>query len=568
MYSCNACRTTDCRGLCGTADNLYIGFIAFFVLFLLIFTYFKIFKIRNRFKINNQFSLIFWLFIIIYTISFSRSLFPNVLKIVIDHPDKITVEHLENNYLKDKKAIYYWPPGPFEGGNSTPHRVKRADLKSFQVLNNTFAKDHDTIFAAGQVIKGMDYESFDYLDYYFSKDKNSVFYGIEKIIGADPNSFQGIDYFYSKDKDNVYFTNQKLTEYDAETFALIDNGTFNNNNYYKDKNGVYFHHHTIPWTYKGGPIDYKFNVYEFNKLENIDLDSFEVFDNREQYFKDKNGLYYRNLNYGKYKDYKKLDFVDKDSFEIIDIQGYDGKDKNNFYYQGEIEEKPLEEIDTSTFSQIPPIGDKDYYYYKYFKDKNNVYFTNGSGLKLIPNADSETFEIIKQEKNDSTFAKDANQVYKYGEPIPNADPNTIAILNNFYAKDKNRVFYRNSMISDADPNTIQVLSTSCAKDKNNVYQQEKKINAHAPSFEYLGSGYAKDKNHIYTNKNKILKKADLKTFRVLDKEGKRLLKIYKKIDQNKEFSIRAYDKNHLYSASIIKEDITPELYQFLEENLD
>jgi hypothetical protein len=83
----------------------------------------------------------------------------------------------------------------------------------------------------------------------------------------------------------------------------------------------------------------------------------------------------------------------------------------------------------------------------FYKDSQTVYYSNG---KILPNADPQTFEVLRSEKcpNEShSFARDADNVYYGSKIIEQADINTFELLcpepltiNGLRGKDKNYIF--------------------------------------------------------------------------------------------------------------------------------
>lgn len=243
-------------------------------------------------------------------------------------------------------------------------------------------------------------------------------------------------------------------------------------------------------------------VYYFNeskKIEEADVNSFEVLGETESYAKDKNNVYF----WGKI-----IANADVKTFKIIseDINGY-SKDKNNVY----IGIQKIEGADSKTFEKI-----KDTLYY--FKDKNNLYYrgtkideiknnvkimTAGiidivkNGDKFYANGekidieDPETFEIIKNDyyaNPNKIYAKDSKNIYTivsigektFSKVIKGVDKNTFEIMENtLYSKDKKNIYFIGNdviQIKEADKNTFTIVEDFFSYDKNNVYFMGKKIN--------------------------------------------------------------------------------------------
>jgi len=155
--------------------------------------------------------------------------------------------------------------------------------------------------------------------------------------------------------------------------------------------------------------------------------------------------------------------------------------------------------------------------------------TSEPGPFVIEGADPETFEVISSDYLDKslepkksptlTYSRDKNFLYREGERVLGADPDTLLILGRGYIKDKNSVYYRGKKIDGSDGKTFEFLKYGYAHDKNFVYLvwQGKKIEGlNGDTFEILGSDgkYAKDSKSVYYNKEKI-KGADSETFELM-----------------------------------------------------
>ncbi|PIR57114.1 MAG: hypothetical protein COU72_02665 [Parcubacteria group bacterium CG10_big_fil_rev_8_21_14_0_10_41_35] len=232
---------------------------------------------------------------------------------------------------------------------------------------------------------------------------------------------------------------------------------------------------------------------------------------------------------------KKMAGADPTTFEVLPY--WYAKDNQNIYYEGEI---VYPYIDRASFSVISDgsstdpsyrfLKDKDYVYslkgkivedadprtfemitYSYAKDSDSVYYVDN----LIRGADVVTFTFVKDEN--WFLTKDKNYVYQREEKIPDADPDTIALLGgdnykNLYSKDKNHVFLGIEILDGVAPEGYRLLQYHYAKNNGTVYHYDALVEGtDAGTFEVLGDNYAKDKNNVYY-KREVLQGADLATF--------------------------------------------------------
>ena len=477
----------------------------------------------------------------------------------------------DDDFARDKNNIYY-----------KNKKVENVDMNSFQVEDFYFAKDknntfyisndglmkikgfrpegsyaivqlfvpallinkygiymakyeNDEIVAKSIKPKEMDMDTLEVVDLeesfavFYLKDKNNVYFinytageqksidnnieneddvendnddfaiQIEKLAGADRDTFETVS-VYGKDKNNLYFYNQKIKEINTKTFKLVGSGEF----VVKDDKGVYY-----------------FVNREMKKLQNADFNTFEEI-SKNEYYRDKNGVYY-------YDEYEgtmtKLKGADPKTFEGISYTL--GKDKNAIYKK----ENRLSGIDPATFEEIDAA---------FTKDKNNVYYD----FQKIEGADIKTFE-----PDGYSIGKDKTGVYYKTHKINGIDVNSTEVLENEFYKDKNNIYYRNKKLENFKPENFEVISSSLVGQNEDFYyftedenDNTKFIllenkNVDAETFEVLDEEYTKDKNNAYY-KGKILKGVDVKTLDIYYNKSDNGYKIK---DKNKVYKIKEFN---------------------------
>ena len=316
-----------------------------------------------------------------------------------------------------------------------------ADIKSFKIINDRYAKDRYTVYFMGEEIRDSDLETFEVVGRGISKDKNSVYKYWTKLNDLDipldiPTvkvfNEKNIDYLntYLKDKNGIYYSGseammtflRKLDIVDEKTFQELEKG------YAKDKDRIY---------YRG------------KEIKNADMKTFRIMKEDENgnryYSEDKNNIYYEG---------RKIENADMKTFEILNPYWY-SKDRNRVYYDGEV----INDIDVNSMEII----DREY-----IRDKNNVYHYD----KRLEGRDAKTFEKIN-----SYYTKDRNNVYYDDKKIENVDVETFEIIKSYYAKDKNNVYCRIETIEGADSDTFEIvdIDKGLTRDKNNKYSYCKKI---------------------------------------------------------------------------------------------
>lgn len=212
---------------------------------------------------------------------------------------------------------------------------------------------------------------------------------------------------------------------------------------------------------------------------------------------------------------KQLKNVDIKSFKILNENDI-AYDKNSIYLFGipkngkntkdsiyNADKETLQVIFSRVVSYQPHIA--------YYKDKNNVYYN----YIKIPDADPKTFTLL----NDFAYSKDKNFVYYNGVKMQNTDAQSFAALESGYFKDKNFIYYKGKALENSDSNKefktafIEKIHTSCDYDfdlyisnNGNTYNfGELTANAKydPASFTAYDNGYSKDKNSVYYFGEKI-----------------------------------------------------------------
>ena len=152
--------------------------------------------------------------------------------------DAPTLTIIDGEFVKDKYQVYHRQVA-----------VKAADVNSFRLLNNYYAKDTNRIYFYGYHDKANNdiHEiscnnlTFSLLEYPYAKDNESAYYVYTKIAGSDGGSFLVVGNDFSKDKSNVYFRLKVLKGADAATFMIIpQEATLDDINYAKDKDHIFY----------------------------------------------------------------------------------------------------------------------------------------------------------------------------------------------------------------------------------------------------------------------------------------------------------------------------------------
>ena len=435
----------------------------------------------------------------------------------------------ETNYARDKNNLYYYfgdvknlgkinekdfkvlDSDLIKNGNEIYYLGEKADIKNpekFEPIKASddkrilYGKDDENVYAVTsdekhgyfKVIKNADKDTFEVMekDTRYSKDKNNVYYAgynVVQLQDADKNSFTIVeDEDFSYDKKNVYYAGRKLNDISPNGFKVTRLVNRRNIplNFLNDNKNIY----KLIDIFDEETGELKSVKTAVVKRPKVDSKTFEIFSYSENYFRDKNNVYYEN---GLYKmGLKKIAGADRNSFKVLNDEF--SKDKNNVYYYGNkmkgISPVGLEFVD-SNFKNGEDI-------ISFFKTKDKVYAlktrTGKEAYEIVPlNFDVISFKDSNAdypyESKFEGYFQDKNGVYyfdmsKLDKLTPNnifskvegADTSSFVQLMFGYAKDKNKVYRGNQEIKGADPESFKIIETSgkvVVKDKNRAYREIK-----------------------------------------------------------------------------------------------
>ena len=425
------------------------------------------------------------------------------------------------NYARDKNNLYYYfgdvkKLGKInekdfkvldyylvKNGNEMYYAGEKVNIKNpdkFEVIKTSgnddnyilYGKDDENIYVVTsdekngyfKVIKNADKDTFEVMekDTRYSKDKNNIYYAgynVVQLQDVDKNSFAiGEENAFSYDKNNVYYAGRKLNDISSNGFKVtrLVNRPNIPISFLNDNKNIY----KLIAVFDDETGELKSVKTAVVKNPKVASKTFEIFSYSENYFRDKNNVYYEN---GLYKmDLKKIAGADRNSFEVLNDDF--SKDKNNVYYYGNkmkgISPVGLEFVD-SNFKNGEDI-------ISFLKTKDKVY-------ALKTRTGKEAYEIVPLNFDAISF-KDSNADYPYGSKFEG------------YFQDKNGVYY-------FDMSKLDKLTP------NNIFSKVE--GADTSSFVQLMFGYAKDKNKVYRG-NQEIKGADPESFKIIETSGKVVVK--------------------------------------------
>jgi len=387
----------------------------------------------------------------------------------------VNTEVSKQYHVKEGKIIYVMDGNFFQIGGK---EIEGADVGTFEVIDQSYAKDINFIYYDGRPIEGGLPDSVEFVTselnhssansgYLISGD--NVFCLGEKIKGADPGSFSFILDGYAMDKDYIYHFYDTKIPRKAVPIAILNASS----GYIQHADQILYQGEVISRQAKSFEIindeyskDSRYVYSHGAVLEGVDASSFVVLS--PYYRKDKNTAYYFN---------NKIIGSDPDTFKVLNDAI--SKDKNNLYYsdfliknkkpsqlsQSDADEldnrskwRPLH-LDETTVILVPSDEVIDFSYH-FFAYNNEVYATDRKLVGIKP----EEIIVLGDEDDDKLLIQIGNKIFYMGSEIIDADTETFSIISGQFTKDDKHVYWQEHIVTDADPSTF--------KYEDNLYADE------------------------------------------------------------------------------------------------
>ena len=415
----------------------------------------------------------------------------------VDNADFKTFVELNKIYGKDSKNVFY-----------EDKKLENADVKTFQAISDELGKDKKYIYRYDEKmeVNPKDFQLYKNKDKIIYFRNNGKLYEactfLENTVVEDLDTFEILDDEYSKDKHNIYYGGLPLSDVDMDTFQIIMPDA-----YAKDKNKVYYGSRPIrevnPKTVKILSEIYlkddKSVFTKYGKIENADLNSFEVLGEMNIYAKDNKNVYL----FGEI-----IKKADPRTFEIISEKAFAtySKDKDKVYISG----MEIKGADSKTFEKL-----KESTFYS--KDKNNLYYQEVKIDKIRDNLEDMSAGVLD-------IIKNGNRIYVNGNKLDIENPENFKIIKNDYYNNPNIIYGKNDkniyviigngqkirskVIKDADINSFEIMEIGAySRDKNNIYFTYSDVvkikDVDKDSFTIGEHGFSYDKNSVYFYGKKI-----------------------------------------------------------------
>jgi hypothetical protein len=259
----------------------------------------------------------------------------------------------------------------------------------------------------------------------FAFDKNNVYYGKNILEEADPDSFRIInssldmeicDHIlsksFSRDDKHLYIDAIKVDSQniDLDTFETLDC-----EHYAKDsKNAYYFDINN------NNTGDINDDILIFRKINNAQLETFEIIEKEEKFSRDQYSLYYQGDKIEGIANPNEVKIIDKIAYHLVN-------DSEKIYlmsdYTNANQDRIIQENikDPLSFENIPA---ESAFFSDYFQDQNNIYYCNNQTCITVENIDKDSIEFYDSISHQD-YIKDKDNVFYQGRAIKGADPATF-----------------------------------------------------------------------------------------------------------------------------------------------
>ncbi|MEL6560389.1 MAG: DKNYY domain-containing protein [Bacteroidota bacterium] len=308
--------------------------------------------------------------------------------VLFDYRYKAGANKFENNKLllleKYPDIVGWWHPDyefePDLPSSNTKgyHQTAIAIYYVFEVN----AEDESYTKPDYTLLRKADVSTFEVLSQYYAKDKNYVFCRNRILKEVDVASFRVISNKLAEDKDNLFFNGYPV-DCDKASFEIIheQERTYSFELVARDKDHLY-----IDTMKKFGKVGLRTGYDKALTISKkiVDPVSFEILN--DFWAKDKSHIYY---------DFKPHDQADAESFRLLFADHNDWAQDNKHLYQYG---KAVKAIDGATFEMLNT---------HWGKDANHV-FSFGTG-RIRANIDAATFQVTDEEGG----AEDKNHIYSF-----------------------------------------------------------------------------------------------------------------------------------------------------------
>lgn len=229
----------------------------------------------------------------------------------------------DSGYYIRRTKVYYYPGF----GLSEPFEIEDADVDSFEVIDENYARDVSRVYHDGIPVSDSDPATFEIVDHYFARDSRHVYlYG--NIFSDDPVNFENVDGNIYRDSQHIYWSTVPISD-DPSNLVILDGS--DSYTYFKDSTTIFIQGNPIqdadPATFSIIEDAYSrdaSHIFYFDQtISEADSESFEII--ASPYARDAEHVYFME---------SRIPDADPDTFQILNLDFQCSADATHAYYQG------------------------------------------------------------------------------------------------------------------------------------------------------------------------------------------------------------------------------------------
>lgn len=405
------------------------------------------------------------------------------------------------------------------------YRIEDADLESFEVLNERYARDiHQAYYITGRTIRSKSPSTFHPLIYpawrasdenvqslqpetrlhaYYAADSEAIYSCGKRIAGSDGASVQALDVSYIVDASHVYYRGKRI---DAERASFVLG---------LDRHGQ----GTLRATDRDGPVAFgkRQTMLDQHQVEEW-RPFFETHPQLKDYWWHRMQMPTRREREVEYRGHH-LSGLDPESFATIDIDlghGLRGTvvgDAEGIHWLSFSGDGHVYELHPLSAQPITALRVLDQ---RYFTDGAGVYYVEYGSPQLMRKVSPHDFRVLE-----GGWARDTHRAFYLGTTKKDVNPDRLQLAG-CYAWDDGQLFCDGKPLKVATPHAqLIVPHPAFLLAGEQLFYGRRPVSSrrvHLPTLEFLDNDFARDRDRVYivgAISLVAIDGADLASFRVV-----------------------------------------------------
>lgn len=384
------------------------------------------------------------------------------------------------------------------------YRIEDADLESFEVLNERYARDtRQAYYITGRTIRSKSPSAFQPLIYqgwraadetgellepemcvhkYYAADNESIYVCGKRISGSHGASVEGLDINYIVDASHVYYYGKRI-EADRASFVLGLNGQ---------------DHRTLRVTDRLGPLErgQRQTVVDQHQIEEW-RPFFEMHPQLRDYWWHRMQVPAEREHEVEYKGHH-LSGLDPGSFAAVDvdlghnIHGVVAGDANGIHWLSFSSDGPgyqLEPLSAQPIAAVRALGQH------YFTDGVSVFYAEYYSRQVMRKVSPSDFRVLER-----GWARDTHRAFYLGTAKKSVNPDRLQMAG-CYAWDDAQLFCDGKPLKVTVPHAnLTVPHPAFLLAGEQLFYGRRPVSSkrvHLPTLEFLDGDFARDRHSVY-----------------------------------------------------------------------